>query len=86
MTGVQTCALPIYADSYRDFVTKGPVADRSQYIDVTNHEDGSNTSSTRIIHLPADYLNVPLNFITVSENSLGAGVESVPYGGGRRFQ
>lgn len=74
------------ADSYRDLVTKGPVADRSQYIDVTNYEDGANTSSSRTVHMPTDYLDVPVNFITITQNSLGAGVESVPYGGGRKFQ
>ena len=73
------------ADGYRDYVTKGPVADRDQYIDVTDHE-GSTSSSTRKAHLPADYLNVPLNFITIPFNVLGEGIESVPYGGGRRIQ
>jgi hypothetical protein len=71
-------------DNCRVLCSKGPVADRSQYIDVTNHDDSTSKSSMTVT-LPADYCNVPVNFIVVPSNSLGDGVESVPFGGGRRI-
>ncbi len=73
------------ADDYRIYVTKGPVGDRAQYIDVTNTDESTSKSSTTVT-LPTDYLNVPLNFIIVAHNTAGDGPDSTPFGGGRRIQ
>ena len=73
------------ADEYRVLVSKGAVADRDSYIDVTNHHESTSSSKMTVI-LPSDYCNVPINFIIVPSNSLGDGIESVPFGGGRRIQ
>jgi len=73
------------ADDYRVYVTKGAVGVRAGYIDVTNYEESTSASSSTVT-LPADYLDVPLNFIIVAHNTAGDGPDSTPFGGGRKIQ
>jgi hypothetical protein len=72
------------ADDYQVWVTNGVVGVRSGYIDVTNYEESTSKSSTTVT-LPAGYIGVPLNFIIVARNSAGSGIDSVPFGGGRKI-
>ncbi len=73
------------ADDYRVYATIGAPGDRTKYIDVTNTSESTSKSNTTVT-LPADYLNVPLNFILVAHNTAGDGPDSVPFGGGRKIQ